>query len=58
MPAFTIMAHALAQELAARGIELTIDECEEILAKVVDRVAVAGERPAPTAKPGTRGPTR
>jgi len=44
MPAFTIMAHALARELADRGIALTIDECADILTKVVDRVAVAAEQ--------------
>jgi len=46
MTAFTIMAHALAQELRSRGVEIPLAECEEILRRVVDRAeAVASRRP-------------
>lgn len=37
MSAFSIMAHVLAQELRARGIEIPLAECEEILRRVIDR---------------------
>jgi hypothetical protein len=54
MSAFTIMAHALRQELLARGVShIDIVECEQILARVVDRtVAVASDRMQ--APPGPR----
>jgi hypothetical protein len=59
MSAFTIMAHALAQELAARGAgHIDVAACEEILARVVDRAAaVASERLPPiAAKPDRQEP--
>jgi hypothetical protein len=51
--AFTIMAHALAQELRARGLESAPAECEEILRRVVDRTAAVASERMP---PGCAGP--
>jgi hypothetical protein len=39
--AFTIMAHALAQQLGARQVKVSPAECEQILICVVDRTAAA-----------------
>jgi hypothetical protein len=38
------MAHALAQELRARGVEIPLAECEEILRRVMNAGAVASDR--------------
>jgi hypothetical protein len=50
MSAFSIMAHALAHELAARGFgELAPHDCEEILRRVTDRASAvaSNKRPGP-----------
>ncbi|WP_316184667.1 hypothetical protein [Bradyrhizobium sp. SZCCHNRI1003] len=39
MTAFSIMAHALHRELAARGITIGLVECETILRRVVDHAS-------------------
>jgi hypothetical protein len=52
MSAFSIMAHALAQELAARGLNgLSPADCEEILRRVTDQVSAVASctRQAPAA---------
>ena len=48
MTAFSIMAHALHRELAARGVDISVDECEDILRRVVDHAgAVASSKLRP-----------
>jgi hypothetical protein len=56
MSAFTIMAHALAKELAARGVHITLAECEEILRRVVDHAGTVASGRLQAAKAGRETP--
>ncbi|WP_316214342.1 hypothetical protein [Bradyrhizobium sp. SZCCHNR2032] len=47
MTAFSIMAHALHRELAARGVAIGLAECEEMLRRAVDHASDVASRKQP-----------
>ncbi|WP_316234623.1 hypothetical protein [Bradyrhizobium sp. SZCCHNR1020] len=47
MTAFSIMAHALHRELAARGVDIGLADCEEMLRRAVDRASDIASRKSP-----------